>query len=73
MIEYSDSNAFDAKTRMMLAKAIDDLSNMAKFNEEFTGVLHHMVLDLYKQTGKKIPASIKDYKFKSKDPWRTHD
>lgn len=64
---------FDDKTRMMLSKAIEDLITMVKFMEEFTGQTHHMVLDLYKQTGKEIPKYLIDYKFKSKNPWGDHD
>jgi len=64
---------FDDKTRMMLSKSLEDLVNMAKFMEEFTGIVHHMVLDLYKQTGKKIPKHITDYKFRNKNPWGDDD
>ena len=64
---------FDDKTRMMLSKSLEDLVNMAKFMEEFTGIVHHMVLDLYKQTGKKIPKYITDYKFRNKNPWGDDD
>lgn len=60
---------FDDKTRMMLSRAIDDLINMTKFMEEFTGIVHHMVLDLYYQTGFEIPEHIRNYKFKNKNPW----
>jgi len=54
---------------MRISKSMIDLDNMIKFIEEFTGVLHHMVLDLYQQTGKEMPKHIKDYKFKNKNPW----
>lgn len=65
----SDECQFDDKTRMMLAKAIEDLSDMTKFMEEFIGICHHMILDLYKQTGKEMPSHIKEYKFRNKNPW----
>ena len=66
-------NEFDDKTRMMLSKAIDDLVLMQKFQEEFLGVLHQMVIELYNQGGWKIPKSITEYKFKNKNPWRPKD
>ena len=64
-----DECKFDDQTRMMLSKAIDDLNNMTKYMEEFCGVLHAMVLELYNQQGIEIPKSIRDYKFRNKNPW----
>ena len=61
--------SFDDKTRLMLSKAIDDLSTMAKFQEEFIGLLHQMVLDLYKQNNLELPEYFHSYQFKNKNPW----
>ena len=59
----------DDITAKMLTKALEDLSNMVKFQEEFTGVLHNMVLNLYNQTNTPIPKHIKEYEFQNKNPW----
>jgi len=63
-------SSIDIKTAQMISKALIDLDNMAKFNEEFTGVVHHMVLNLYKELKIDFPKELKDYKFKNKNPWK---
>ena len=65
--------SFDDKTRIMLSKAIQDIIEMQKFQEEFCGVLHGMVLELYNQHGLKIPREFTEYKFKHKNPWGDSD
>ncbi len=54
---------------MRMSKAILSIESFCKRHDESLGVLHQMILDLYKQTGKTIPDSIKNYKFKTADPW----
>ena len=63
----------DKKTIELLTKAITDLNQAAKFNEEFTGQVHHMVLELYNQLGFKIPDDIANYEFRNKSPWSNED
>ena len=53
----------------MLSKSLEDLTNISKFNAEFTGVVHAMVLELYNQQGLKLPKPIRDYKFRNVNPW----
>lgn len=62
-------NEFDDKTRMMLSKAIEDLVKMQKFQEEFLGLLHQMVLELYNRADFNISDDFLNYKFKNKNPW----
>jgi len=64
---------FDEKTRIMLTKSLEDLNNMTKFMEEFTGLVHHMVLHLYKETKIPLPENLKDYRFRNKNPWGESD
>jgi len=59
----------DKVTAEMISKAFEDLNNMVKFQGEFMGVLHGMVLELFNQQGIKIPKEFTEYKFKNKDPW----
>ena len=53
----------------MISKALIDLTNSAKFQEEFMGVIHGLVLHLYTKQGIEIPNYLKNYKFKNKNPW----
>jgi len=73
-LEIDDKIIEEARrATIMQAKAMTNLINMVKFMEEFTGVVHQLVLDLYRQTGKEIPNSFIDYKFKNVNPWTECD
>ena len=72
-MRYNVMSSIDPKTAKMISKALMDLDNMAKFQEEFCGVLHGMVLELYNQMGIKIPKEFTEYKFKNKNPWYCPD
>jgi len=62
-------SSIDPKTAEMISKALIDLNQMARFQEEFIGVLHGMVLQLYNELGVKIPKEFTEYKFVNKNPW----
>jgi Fe-S cluster assembly iron-binding protein IscA len=63
----------DEKTSKMISKALIDLDNMSRFNEEFTGVVHHLVLNLYKELKIDFPEELKNYKFKNTNPFNPRD
>jgi len=66
-------SSIDPKTAEMISNALMDLTNASKFQEEFVGLLHGMVLELYTKQGIQIPKKFINYKFKNKNPWGNDD
>lgn len=54
---------------MRLSKAMLSMEDFVKRHDEALGVLHMMILNLYNEMNKELPEHIKNYKFKTKDPW----
>ena len=66
-------SGIDRITAEMLSKAFQDVEVSMRFQEEFIGMIHAMILDLYKQTNIQIPEYFVNYKFINKSPWSKND
>ena len=54
---------------MRLSKSIISIDRFMKRHDEALGVLHQLILDLYKQNKLEIPDSFKEYRWKTEDPY----
>ena len=70
IIDFDEKSIEESRQiAMRLAKSIIQMDRFMKRHDEVLGVLHQLILDLYKQNKLEIPDSFKEYRWKTEDPY----